>query len=94
MNPDGKWKLSPAYDVTYSHNPAGKWTNQQQMSVNGKRDEFTLNDLIAVGESISLSKPLEIVEEVVRDWPRYAEEAGVNKILIKDINQNLRINLK
>jgi serine/threonine-protein kinase HipA len=40
MGPDGKWKLSPAYDVTYSHNPAGRWTNKHQMIINGKREHF------------------------------------------------------
>ena len=42
MQPDGKWSLSPAFDVTYSHNPAGKWTSQHQMTINGKRDFLSL----------------------------------------------------
>jgi len=41
MTEKGKWTLSPAYDVVYSHNPSGQWTNQHQMSAQGKRDEFT-----------------------------------------------------
>ncbi|MCP4574761.1 MAG: HipA domain-containing protein, partial [Deltaproteobacteria bacterium] len=49
MDRQGRWKLSPAFDVIYSHNPAGKWTNQHQMSINGKRDHFTTADLILVG---------------------------------------------
>ncbi len=40
MGPDGKWTLSPAYDVTYSHNPAGRWSNKHQMIINGKREHF------------------------------------------------------
>ncbi len=40
MGQDGKWHLSPAFDVTYSHNPAGRWTSQHQMTINGKRDHF------------------------------------------------------
>ena len=61
MDADGKWKLSPAYDVIYSHNPAGQWTNQHQMSLNGKRDNFSLQDLIAVGESISLTRTDQVI---------------------------------
>ncbi|NOQ90007.1 MAG: type II toxin-antitoxin system HipA family toxin, partial [Gammaproteobacteria bacterium] len=57
MDKTGQWSLSPAYDVTYSHNPAGAWTNQHQMSINGKRDDFDREDLIAIGKSISLPKP-------------------------------------
>lgn len=84
MGKDGKWSLSPAYDVTYSHNPAGKWTNQHQMSVNGKRDHFSRAELIATGKSISLSKPEQIIDEVitaVNQWPYFAEQAGIKKDL-------------
>lgn len=91
MEPDGKWTLSPAYDVIYSHNPAGKWTNQHQMGVNGKRDHITREDLIIVGESISLSKPEEIINDVVtaiEKWPEIAREAGVNDRTINEISDN------
>ena len=91
MRPDGKWSLSPAYDVIYSHNPAGKWTNQHQMSINGKRDHISKVDLVAIGESISLSKPEDIINDVVtavEKWPAFAKEAGVNDKLINEIADN------
>jgi len=96
MQRDGKWALSPAYDVTYSHNPAGKWTNQHQMSLNGKRDHFTREDLIHVGESISLSKPEETLNDVitaVEQWPEYAKDAEVNKKVVLEIGIHHRTNL-
>jgi serine/threonine-protein kinase HipA len=96
MNAEGKWKLSPAYDVIYSHNPAGKWTNQHQMSVNGKRDHFTKDDLIFVGESISLSRPEEIINDVitaVEQWSDYAKDAGIKKEIVLDISKHHRTNL-
>jgi serine/threonine-protein kinase HipA len=94
MGADGKWKLSPAYDVIYSHNPAGKWTNQHQMSMNGKRDDFTMTDLITVAESISLTKADKIIEEVfaaVERWPEFAREAGVKAETIAEIASNHRL---
>lgn len=96
MNKNGRWKLSPAFDVIYSHNPSGKWTNQHQMSMNGKRDHFMLNDLLTVGESISVPKPLEIVNQVrdaVERWPEFASEAGVTKKRILEIARYHRMNL-
>lgn len=96
MGKDGKWRLSPAFDVTYSHNPAGKWTNQHQMSINGKRDHFTLTDLIEVGESISLPRPGEIVKEVteaVRNWPVFAKKGGLNTERISEVARYHRIDL-
>lgn len=96
MGANGKWKLSPAYDVIYSHNPAGKWTHQHQMSINGKRDYFTKEDLIFVGESISISRPEEIINDVVaavNKWPEYAKDAGVKKKVTLDISKYHRTNL-
>ena len=96
MSHDGKWALSPAYDVTYSHNPAGKWTNQHQMSLNAKRDNFTREDLIHVGESISLSRPDEVLNDVisaVEQWPEYAKDAEVNKKVVLEIGKHHRTNL-
>lgn len=87
MDRDGRWTLSPAFDLTYAHNPAGKWTNQHQMSINGKRDNLTRDDLLAVGRSISLKKPSEIIDAVVdavAQWPTLAKQAGVSDVYVKD----------
>ena len=96
MNTNGKWKLSPAYDMTYSHNPAGKWTNQHQMSVNGKRDHFTKEELISTGKSISISRPEEIINDVITSvdkWLEFAEKAGVKKNISLDIKKQHRTKL-
>jgi len=90
MGKNGKWRLSPAYDVTFAHNPKGHWTNQHQMSVNGRRDHFTMKDLIAVGESISVARPLEIIAEVgdaVDRWREFANMAGVGTEIAKEIGR-------
>lgn len=96
MGPDGRWTLSPAYDVIYSHNPAGKWTNQHQMSLNGRRDHFTREDLVAVADSISLTRPERILDEVyaaVERWPEFAARAGVDQKTIAEIAANHRLNI-
>lgn len=93
MDAHGKWGLSPAYDVTYSHNPAGKWTNQHQMSVAGKRDHFTQQDLITLGKSISLPKPEVIMEEVtaaVKEWSIYAKQAGIKNEVVSELGRQHR----
>lgn len=96
MDVDGQWSLSPAYDVIYAHNPAGQWTNQHQMSINGKRDHFTRSDLIAVGDAISIPKPAHILDQVidaVRQWPKFADRAGVNTAHAEEISHYHRLNL-
>jgi serine/threonine-protein kinase HipA len=83
MDKAGNWRLSPAFDITYSYNPTGAWTGRHQMSINGKRDNFALDDLIALGRTggIKKTRVMSIVEQVkyaVRQWERFATEAGVD----------------
>jgi serine/threonine-protein kinase HipA len=94
MSKAGKWSLSPAYDVTYSYNPTGVWTNQHQMTINGKRDEFKLYDLIEVGERASLKNSKAIVEQtisMVSTWNKYAKEAGISIKQAKAIEKAHRL---
>lgn len=80
MDKTGRWSLSPAYDITYCNGQG--WTNQHQMSVNGKRNHFVLDDLLAVAHhaDIRANKARIIIGEVlekVQQWPLYADEARV-----------------
>jgi serine/threonine-protein kinase HipA len=96
MAPDGQWRLAPAFDVIYAHNPQGTWTNQHQMTINGKRDQFVMEDLLTVGYSIGVSRPNEIVDEVrdaVVRWPEFAQQAGVGEARMDEIRGQHRIEL-
>jgi len=80
MNQNGEWRLSPAFDVTYAYNPAGDWTNRHQMTLNGKRGDFTRDDLLGVGREMSIKKGADIIAEVgeaVGCWAEFAASAGV-----------------
>jgi serine/threonine-protein kinase HipA len=98
MDRTGQWSLSPAFDITWSFNPAGDWTATHQMTVNGKRDQFARADLLAAGRSAQLKRGRTeaIVEEViaaVRDWPRHAAEAGVPEDRYREIQASHRLDL-
>ncbi len=98
MDPQGNWSLSPAFEMTYSYNPSGDWTAQHQMSVNGKRDGFTLEDFRACAKSALMKRGRAetIVEEVraaVAQWPDYAVKAGVAEDWREQIRRNLRLGL-
>jgi serine/threonine-protein kinase HipA len=98
MDRTGQWSLSPAFDITWSFNPTGDWTATHQMSVNGKRDQFTRADLIAVGRSAQLKRGRAeaIAEEVisaVRDWPLYAAEADVAEDRCMQIQTSHRLDV-
>lgn len=92
MDKEGKWRLSPAYDLCYSYSPNGTWTNKHQMSINGKRDNFTFSDLQTAGMSVGINRPKEIIGQivdVVSKWTEYAKNCGVKENHIKQINENL-----
>lgn len=82
MDKRGRWSLAPAFDLNYSFNPNGAWTSRHQMTLQGKRDDFTLDDFRAVARSASLQRGRErqILEQVttaVSRWPDFAAQAGV-----------------
>ncbi len=82
MDKSGNWTLSPAFDLTYSYNPQGDWTSRHQMSLNGKRDDFTLEDFKACAKQVAMKRGraeeiVRQVQEAVLQWPQFAEAAGV-----------------
>jgi serine/threonine-protein kinase HipA len=82
MDKSGRWQLSPAFDVTYSYNPDGAWTSRHQMSVNGKRDLFNREDLIACARNAGLKRgrAMTLLDEVIAgagQWEELAARAGV-----------------
>lgn len=94
MDKNGKWRLSPAYDVIYAYNPAGEWTSRHQMSINGKRDNFFKEDLISVGKEMNIKSGDRIIDEIVEvvsGWPNCAKDAGVGASQIKSIGYAHRL---
>lgn len=98
MDRNGAWRLSPAFDVAYAYNPSGSWTGAHQMTLNGKRDMFDLDDLVAFGAYCGFKARrsqtiIRDMAECVRDWPIYAEAAGVHPPDIARIQKTLRAEL-
>ena len=96
MDRQGEWSLSPAFDMTHSYKPGEGWTQTHQMSINGKRDHFTRQDLIKVAETNDLKNPDNVIHEVmeaVAQWPKFASEAGVSKQKIAAISKDHRLAL-
>lgn len=84
------WALSPAYDITFAHNPEGEWTNQHLMSVNGKFKGITEDDLLAVANRFGIGsapKVLKQVREAVKSWSDFAAKAGVSAQQAKHIGK-------
>lgn len=96
MDQQGKWSLAPAFDLTYAYNPDGRWTKHHQMTINGKQDEFTLEDFRTCAATVGLKRGraeaiLDEVRAVVARWPKYAEEADVRPSQRDSIRSTLRL---
>jgi len=76
MDKRGQWSLSPAYDITHCNGKG--WTRHHQMTLNGKQDNFQLDDLLAAAKhgDLNRSTALSIINDVlaaVARWPVFAE---------------------
>lgn len=82
MNQKGEWSLAPAFDMTFSYNPSGSWTASHQMTLNGKRDGFTMDDFEMCAKTSLMKRGrgariMEEVQKAVKRWPEFAAEAGL-----------------
>jgi serine/threonine-protein kinase HipA len=94
MDRQGQWKLAPAYDLCYSYKPGGRWIGQHQLSLNGKQDDFTRQDLLTVGEKMGIRRCGDIIEEVanaVSRWQTIAKDCGVRESHVAEVAKNLLI---
>ncbi|MCR9228762.1 MAG: HipA domain-containing protein [Flavobacteriaceae bacterium] len=90
MGEKGEWKLSPAYDLTFSSGPRG----QQSTMVMGEGQSPSIGHLLKLGEEANLkqSKVNEIVEQTkyaLSHWEVLAQEYGVTKTNIKFIRSRI-----
>ena len=96
MDKQGEWHLAPAFDVTYSYNPSGAWTATHQMTISGKRDDFTVADFEACAKLglMKRGRAGKILDEVlaaVRRWQEFADVAGLSEIWCEQIQRTHRL---
>ena len=98
MDRSGTWSLSPAFDVTYSYNPTGAWTSTHQMTLNGKRDLFDLEDFEACSKTASMKRGrardiLRQVQDAVSKWRDFASAAGIGNEVADNIASTHRMDI-
>lgn len=89
----GRWRLSPAYDVTHAHSPGNRWTRQHLMAVNGRTTNISRSDILEVGDRFDVPGMSIVVDEVleaVAGWTDFANEAEVPKDVINDIADDIQ----
>ena len=96
MGEDGIWRLSPAYDIGYAYNPKGGWTATHQMSINGKFDDITRQDLMTFAHQNNIKDATMIIDEIVEvasHWQDLAEECDVPKTVVNTIVSNMLLTI-
>ncbi len=96
MDRAGTWRLSPAFDLTWSFDPAGRWTRVHQIRLNGRQDEFTRDDLLAFGRYCNLDakKAGRVIDSVIAAFsafPRLAKEWGIPEALARRVRETQRM---
>lgn len=92
MNQQGIWKLSPAYDLTFS--PSAY--NYHSLSIANKYQHVTLADAKALAKHFSITqadKIIEEVKEVAIQWSKIAKDSGISKnsmqLIEREINKRM-----
>ncbi|HEV3269921.1 MAG TPA: type II toxin-antitoxin system HipA family toxin [Candidatus Rhabdochlamydia sp.] len=86
MNEKGIWRVSPAYDLTFSSGPSGEHCSM--IMKEGKNP--TLSHLLKIAEisNIREQKALQIIDEVkmaVAKWSSFAKDLGISSTSFKMI---------
>ena len=92
MTPDGFWRLSPAYDLTYGVDlTAPAYINRHLLTINGKNENITREDLevLAQRNDIQDYKSLiAMVSNAVAKFSGLAVELNINRQLIDSIESD------
>ncbi len=94
MDRNGEWRLSPAYDITFSYDTTNKWLSAHQMTINGKKREISLSDILEVGKKMGIKKKkcMDIISKisiVTSNFEKYADAANIREKTYVEIRKVL-----
>jgi serine/threonine-protein kinase HipA len=92
MNKTGQWKLAPAFDICHSYRPDSTWVSQHSLSINGKRQNITRDDLLEVAQKMNIKKATSIINQVnavVSRWHDFAAQTNVKTDLRDAVGKTL-----
>ena len=77
---NGRWNITPAFDVTHSYRPSGGYTQRHQMAINSKFEGITMDDLVAEAEKHFIPGYRKIIEQVLAATERWSEFASISGV--------------
>ncbi|UFW65098.1 type II toxin-antitoxin system HipA family toxin [Rhizobium laguerreae] len=90
MNADGRWTLSPAYDLTFSSGPGG----EHSVDIAGEGRNPDIKHLLTVSRQASISDQdardvIDQVRTAIEGWQQFAEKAGLSKYRTTELDRIL-----
>ncbi len=97
LEENGKWRLAPAYDMTFIFNLNGTGPNiERRLSIGGKTSDITKADLLDFAKQNDIKNAnamINRVAEAINDFSKYATDYGISQpwlsIIQKTLNDNL-----
>ena len=95
MDRNGKWRVAPAYDFTFTVDPsAPSYVNRHCMTLNGKDHDVSDKDLLELATSFDIKgsrKILDTAREAVENFTEHAKTAGLTPKVTDLIIQNFNV---
>ena len=88
MEGDGTWKLSPAYDLTFSYGPGG----EHSTTYLGEGRSPNKETLLALAKKHNISDGKKVIEEIeaaIRGFESYSKTVGLKESSMKNIKKIL-----
>ena len=92
MDEQGKWRLAPAYDVTFAYNSKNIWLKEHLMGINGKFADISIRDISQFAERQDIPYARKVMNEVkysISKWPDFAKQAGLSKTTTDEIKKRI-----
>ena len=94
LTPDGRWRLAPAYDVTFTVNLLNKFIGDRHvMSLSGENRRVTRDDIIRFAEQSDIRNAsciLDEIKEAVGSFESIALETGIERPVCDLILSHIR----
>jgi serine/threonine-protein kinase HipA len=90
MDNAGEWRMSPAYDLTRTTNPL--LGGMRSAAVLGKAVDVSRDDMKRLGDGQGVRRVDAVIDEVVaavKDWDRWAGEAGLSRFRTSQVREEL-----
>ena len=93
LDEGGKWRLAPAYDMTFIFNTSGTGPNKDhRLSVCGKTSEITKDDLIDFArrnEIRNAKAAIDAIADSLKNFDKYAEANKITQPWRSIINKTI-----